>query len=200
MAKNERPFDPTRRALLGAALAATSGALIGRGRSAAAREPGVCRPTEPNIEGPYYKPGAPERSVLASASARGTRLTLSGRVLSERCEPLAGAVLDFWQADDHGEYDNRGFSLRGWLRSDTRGRWRLETIMPGRYLNGDTYRPAHVHAKVRARGHRLLTTQLYFEGDPYNATDPFIHRSLILRWVRRGGRIEAQHDFVLRRD
>ena len=53
-------------------------------------------------------------------------------------------------------------------------------MLPGRYLNGAQYRPAHVHVKVSAAGHVPLTTQLYFPDDPYNAIDPFIKNKQIV--------------------
>src|SRR5690606_34392367 len=99
-----------------------------------------------------------------------------------------GAVLDFWQADDDGGYDNDGvadppageFVLRGKVESDAAGGFSLKTIIPGHYLNGNQYRPAHIHVTVSAPGFASLTTQLYFEGDPYNEIDPFIIDSLIM--------------------
>ena len=76
-------------------------------------------------------------------------------------------------------------------------RWELRSIIPGRYLNGDRFRPAHVHVKLRARGHRELTTQLYFAGDPYNDGDPFIVPSLIMKHRKDGDVRRAAFDFVL---
>ena len=61
----------------------------------------------------------------------GTRIVLTGRVLSPGCKPLAGALLDFWHADDSGEYDNQGYRCRGHQFTDTDGRYRLETVVPG---------------------------------------------------------------------
>ena len=61
------------------------------------------------------------------------------------------------------------------------------------------YRPAHVHVKVSAPGFLPLTTQLYFPGDPYNAVDPVIVRSLSMRVADEGGLKRASFDFVLRR-
>ena len=79
-----------------------------------------------------------------------------------------------------------------------RSRYRLSTIVPGRYLNGPQYRPAHVHVKVRARGFAELTTQLYFPDDPYNDVDPFIHRSLVMGMEKAKDRALGHFDFVLR--
>ena len=96
-----------------------------------------------------------------------------------------------------GEYDNDGYRFRGALTTDAQGRWELRTIVPGRYLNGDRYRPAHVHVKLRAAGYRALTTQLYFAGDPYNDGDPFIVPSLIMQHAREASVRRAAFDFVL---
>jgi protocatechuate 3,4-dioxygenase beta subunit len=163
----------------------------------AAAPPTCSGPTATNIEGPFYKAGAPHRAVLVSAEDRGERLVIAGSVLTTDCEPVANAELDVWHADAAGGYDNDGFHLRGKLVTDDRGRYELRTIVPGRYLNGDTYRPSHVHIKLRAAGHRTLTTQLYFAGDPYNDGDPFIVESLIMPTRKVGQVRRASFDFVL---
>lgn len=150
----------------------------------------VCAATADNIEGPFYKAGAPHRAVLAGPDEPGERLVVTGVVRSTTtCAPLAGTVLDIWHADARGGYDNAGYHLRGKLVTDAKGRYELHTIVPGRYLNGKRYRPAHIH--VKALG---LTTQLYFAGDPYNDGDPFIVPSLIMGQVRKG---ETRFDFAL---
>lgn len=156
--------------------------------------------TEDNIEGPFYKPGAPDRSVLVEPGMRGTRLTVSGRVLSTRGAPLAAALLDVWQADTQGQYDNEGFRLRGRLYADDAGNYRLQTILPRYYRAGRTTRPSHIHLKVSAPGFPLLTTQLYFKGDPYNSIDRNVRTSLMLSPTdaRNGNGKAARFDFVLR--
>jgi catechol 1,2-dioxygenase len=88
--------------------------------------------------------------------------------------------------------------LRGKVRADARGDFSFATVLPGHYLNGRVYRPAHIHVKVSAPGHAPLTTQLYFPDDPYNAADPFIERSLIMDVARTSGALAARYDFVLR--
>lgn len=159
--------------------------------------PVACAVTAANIEGPFYKPGAPSRAVLASSRDPGEPLVLTGAVRSTSCAPIAGAILDVWHADARGGYDNDGWGLRGTLATDAHGRWQLRTIVPGRYLNGRRYRPTHVHVKLRAPGHRPLTTQLYFEGDPYNDGDDFIVPSLIMPHRKVGDARRAAFDFVL---
>jgi len=130
----------------------------------------------------------------------GTRLVLSGRVLSLDCQPLRDAVLDVWQADDAGQYDNEGFTLRGRLYTDKEGKYRLETIVPKHYHIGgeNQYRPAHIHVKAGAKGFPLLTTQVYFQGDRYNAVDPYFRRTLAIDPKQAGSGKEARFDFVLK--
>lgn len=167
--------------------------------SAPSRAPRACTPTEDNIEGPFFKPGAPQRVVLADERTEGTRLTLSGRVLDVRCEPIAEARIEVWHADHAGAYDNEGFGFRATLRCDDDGAYAVETIVPGRYLNGARFRPAHVHVKIAAPGFAELTTQLYFEGDPYNVGDPYIRPSLVMSLTDTPRGRAAAHDIVIGR-
>ncbi|MBA3538769.1 MAG: dioxygenase [Deltaproteobacteria bacterium] len=153
--------------------------------------------TADNIEGPFYKRGAPHRAVLAERDMPGEPLVLLGSVRSTGCTPIAGAELDLWHANTAGDYDHAGFGLRGVLETTRDGLWQVRTIVPGRYLNGRRYRPAHIHVKLRAPGHAPLTTQLYFAGDPYNAHDDFIVPSLIMRHTAKDGVRRAMFDFVL---
>ncbi len=167
----------------------------------------TCIETHDNIEGPYYRAGAPERTSLVEQGMAGTPIDLEGRVMGLGCGAgLAGVELDVWHATHDGHYDNDGtmkmaaarYLLRGRLRTDAEGRYRVSTIIPGRYLNGRQDRPAHVHVKVRAPGFAALTTQLYFPGDPYNDVDPFIHRSLIIGMEKAAAGTRGHFDFVLR--
>jgi protocatechuate 3,4-dioxygenase beta subunit len=131
-------------------------------------------PTEAQTEGPFFKPRSPARTSLVDAGMKGTPLVVEGFVLDTRCRPLEGALLDFWQADDDGNYDNRSFTLRGHQFADAGGRYRLETIVPGSYPG----RTRHIHVKVQARNGPLLTTQLYFPGEARNARDFLFRPSL----------------------
>lgn len=167
-----------------------------------------CAATDDNIEGPYYRAGAPFRSNLVDLRVSGAPLLVMGRVLAADCRrAIAGALLDVWQADGAGHYDNDGtagaprlqvFRLRGRLRSGSDGRYRFQTVVPGHYLNGDRYRPAHIHVKLSAAGCLPLTTQLYFPDDRYNDGDPFIKPALVMPIEReRDGERRARFDFVL---
>jgi protocatechuate 3,4-dioxygenase beta subunit len=157
-----------------------------------------CHDTDDNIEGPYFKPSSPERSILVEPGMKGVRLTLRGRVLGTGCGVvLAGAVMDFWQADASAIYHD--VKMRGHQVVAPDGSYMLQTVIPGHYLNGDQYRPAHIHVKVKAPGHALLTTQLYFDGDPYNEIDPFIKKSLVMPLANEASGDKSAHfDFVLK--
>jgi protocatechuate 3,4-dioxygenase beta subunit len=158
-----------------------------------------CGETEDNIEGPYYKAGAPERS-LWQPGMEGSKLTVTGRVLNTRCEPLRDATLDAWQCDAAGVYDNTGYTLRGKLKTDAKGRYELITILPPPYkVSADRYRPAHIHLKLSAAGSKVLTTQLYFDGDKWNAVDNAYRKSLTIRpSAGPNGTKQASFDFHLR--
>jgi protocatechuate 3,4-dioxygenase beta subunit len=150
-------------------------------------------PSPAQTEGPFFTPDSPERASLLEPGLEGTRLVLAGSVLATGCTPVAGALLDFWQADDGGEYDNEGFRLRGHQFADAQGRYRLETIVPGLYPG----RTRHIHVKVQAPEQPVLTTQLYFPGEPRNAADGIFDSDLLVGWRRDGERRVARFDFVL---
>lgn len=137
-------------------------------------------PTPAQTEGPFFKPKSPERSRLAESGAAGTPMLVTGRVLGTNGQPVAHALLDWWHADDAGEYDNQGFRLRGHHFSDAQGRFRLETIQPGRYPG----RTRHFHVKVQAPGKSVLTTQLYFPGEPGNERDGIFNEKLLMKLTR----------------
>lgn len=150
-------------------------------------------PTPAQTEGPYYTPNTPERASLLEPGMAGTKLTVSGRVLSTACAPVGRALLDFWQADDAGQYDNAGFRLRGHLFTDAQGRYTLETIMPGLYPG----RTRHIHVKVQAPNRPVLTTQLYFPGEAANARDGIFRQELVMAMRDVSGGKAATFDFVL---
>jgi len=117
--------------------------------------------TPAQTEGPYYTPNTPERARLIEPDMGGTPLLVTGRVLTQNCEPIAGAKVDFWQTDDQGQYDNVGFRMRGHQFTDENGNYALETVVPGEYPG----RTPHIHVKVFApSGEEWLTTQIYIPG------------------------------------
>ena len=151
------------------------------------------RSTASQTEGPYFKRASPERQSLLDADMAGERLHLTGRVLDTRCQPVARALLDFWQADAAGGYDNRGFTLRGHQFSDASGGFVLDTVVPGLYPG----RTRHIHVKVQAPGGRVLTTQLYFPDEAGNQRDGIFMPELLVTLQRGGAAALAGFDFVL---
>ncbi len=219
----------TRRRFMGtAAAAAAGGAIVISGRTDAAppvaktarysdyrplmddakAAPPAEEPlTEANMEGPFYRSGAPARSKLYDDGEPGRVLVVSGTVVSRNGRPLADAVLDLWQATDAGRYDNDDarnppakdkFKLRGIVKTDKDGKYQFETIWPAPYgIGGTLYRPAHIHVKLRHEGHKPLTTQLYFKGDKYNTTDGAYRKSLEIDPKPEGKKFVATYKFVL---
>jgi protocatechuate 3,4-dioxygenase beta subunit len=144
-------------------------------------------------EGPFFKPRSPQRADLREQGGAGRAVELSGLVLTRRCRPLSGAVVDLWHADDKGAYDTAGFSYRGHVVTGSDGAFRFKTIQPALY----TGRTRHYHFKVQAPGSRLLTTQLYFPNEPENRRDHLFRRELLMRVADAGDGLAARFDFVL---
>ena len=150
-------------------------------------------PTPAQTEGPYFKPESPERSSLVEAGITGTRLVLTGQVLNTNCQPVAKALLDWWHADDGGNYDNSGFNLRGHQYTDSKGNFRLETVVPGLYPG----RTRHLHVKVQAPGQKILTTQLYFPDEEKNKRDGIFNQALLMAVKPTPDKVNARFNFVL---
>jgi protocatechuate 3,4-dioxygenase beta subunit len=190
---------PTRRVVLGAG-AFAAGSLLGID-GGLAQAPLAATPachdgdeaTLRQTEGPFFRPSSPERVELLEAGMAGQPIELVGFVLSRACKPLAGALLDFWQADDKGRYDNSGFRLRGHQFADAEGRYRLRSIVPGVYVG----RTRHIHVKVQPRGGRVLTTQLYFPGEAQNRSDGLFRKELLVRTAKNEGWLAGRFDFVV---
>ena len=160
-------------------------------------------------QGPFYTVGAPTLSGtnLAPSGEPGTPILISGRIRNLDClEVIPNTVLDIWHADAAGAYDNSGFHLRGKITSNSQGFYLFESVMPGKYLNGNQYRPSHIHFKITPPGYPTLTTQLYFAGDsqiPVDAaasissgTYDATHR-IIPMTMNGNGQMEGTWDIVL---
>lgn len=108
-----------------------------------------CDPTPPDLLGPFYRPGSPERSQV------GTGYILKGEVRSARtCAPISGAKIELWMAGPNGQY---GDDWRATIFSSRDGTYRFSSPFPGRYGN----RPPHIHLVISASGFQKLTTQHY---------------------------------------
>jgi catechol 1,2-dioxygenase len=215
---SELTFDGSRRTFLHRSAVLLGGALLSGPAFAANRD---CRPTESDILGPFYRFGAPFQTPLAGPDEPGDRLMLTGTVFSSDCQtPLSGALIEVWQANKAGLYDTNkpgnftevsAFHLRGMLYTNEKGQYEIETVVPGRYpippnLPGlEKYagltRPAHIHFRVMESLHVPLTTQLYFEGDPFLANDPWAgHKQTLAIDLKQDGKIRrGVFDIVLAR-
>ena len=110
-----------------------------------------CKPTQPDMLGPFYEPGAPVRTSV------GRGYVLSGTVLAAaECKPIPNAHIEFWLANPKGDYDD---AHRATVFAGHRGEYRLESNVPVSYGG----RPPHIHVRVRARGYEELVTQHYPE-------------------------------------
>lgn len=139
-----------------------------------ARAQQTCQLTDPDILGPYYIPGAPKAvDQLCANLPANDRLVLTGQVVdfdSKCARGIPNVRLDLWQANYNGVY-SAGKSASDWFcrgifETDADGKFRITTLLPGRYDDGG-YRPAHIHFNISAAGYPLLITQLYFNLDYY---------------------------------
>jgi len=188
----------TRRTVLATSVLAASGFLtLDTGRAQPLSPTPECHDgdatTLRQTEGPFFKPSSPERAELIEPGMAGQPIELVGFVLTRACRPVAGALVDLWHADDKGEYDNSGFRLRGHQRADAEGRFRFRTVVPGNYAG----RTRHFHVKVAPPTGRLLTTQLYFPGEPNNRRDGLFRKELLIRTAKNQGSLAGRFDFVL---
>ena len=150
--------------------------------------------TVSETEGPFYKAGSPESSNLVQEGMQGQVLALTGQVLDQSGQPVANALLDFWQANASGAYDNNGYTLRGHQYTDANGYYTLMTIVPGLYPG----RTEHIHVKVQAPGGPMLTTQLFFPGVSQNTRDSIFDSSLLMAITDNGdGTLGGSYNFVV---
>lgn len=170
--------------------------------------------TASTVLGPFYRSGARDLPLGASISqdARGEPAVFSGRVLTPGGTPLPSALLDVWETNENGLYeqqdpDQPDMNLRGRFRTDTAGRYVFTGIKPVSYaipddgpvgqllhaLGRHPYRPAHVHFIVSAAGYRPLTTHLFVKGDSYLTSDAvFATRdALVVDFIRHDTPAEA---------
>jgi hydroxyquinol 1,2-dioxygenase len=169
------------------------------------RKPQGC--TEATVFGPFHVNDAPryELGEDVSNGLVGTPWFVRGTVRGIDGEPVAGARLEVWQADDQGFYDVQNPGLeeyqgRGVLESDSDGEFHFRTIVPEAYpiphdgpvgemlkaLNRHPWRPAHLHFMVTAEGYERLVTHVFKQDGQYLDSDAVfgVRSSLIAEWVR----------------
>jgi hydroxyquinol 1,2-dioxygenase len=164
--------------------------------------------TESTVFGPFHRLGAPELPAggnIAHRDKTGIPALVSGRVLDLDGKPIAGAVLDVWQAQSNGLYDSQDahpdeLHMRGKFRSDADGNYLIRTVQPVNYpipsdgpvgamlkaTGGHPWRPAHIHFVVSAEGYEPVTTHIFDRADPYLASDAVfaVKDSLICDFAR----------------
>lgn len=149
--------------------------------------------TPSQTEGLYFTPQSPEKQNFSDDVPGGEKMTIAGYVLSEECKPVAKALVELWHADETGAYDNGGYKLRGHQFTDAEGRWWFDTIVPGLYPG----RTRHFHLKIQRPGGPILTTQLYFPGEPGNDRDRIFDSVLLLDVATTSGGKFGRYDFVV---
>jgi protocatechuate 3,4-dioxygenase beta subunit len=182
--------DFDRREILAMLATLTASVIVSPGFTAAETP---LRRTPEQILGPFYpvKP-LPATSDLTrlpgrSGRAQGQMLNVMGQVLNLSGDPVRNATVEVWQANAQGRYTHPSdqnpapldpnFEGSATLTTDSEGRYRFKTIKPAAYPAGpNLIRPAHIHFQVTGRQDRLVT-QVYFDGDPYNVTDPFLNNA-----------------------
>jgi protocatechuate 3,4-dioxygenase, beta subunit len=145
--------------------------------------------TPPQILGPFYPfmhTPIETCDLTGGGQAQGTVLYLSGRVLADNGQPVAGAKVEIWQANAAGRYAHpndenlaapldekfNGFAV---TTTDGQGRYAFKTVRPAAYPAAPgRWRPAHIHFSVTAK-YEQLVTQMYFKGGEWNDTDSWLN-------------------------
>ncbi|HLX41462.1 MAG TPA: intradiol ring-cleavage dioxygenase [Ktedonobacteraceae bacterium] len=175
--------------------------------------------TESTIFGPFYREGAVELPMGANISldGRGEPAVVMGRVLSSNGTPIPNALLDVWETDENGLYEQQDpeqpdMNLRGKFRTDDEGRYCFVGIKPVSYpipddgpvgqllraLGRHPYRPAHIHLLISAEGFVPVTTHLFVKGDPYLDSDAVFGTkdSLVVNFIPQNSEEEADRYHV----
>ena len=177
--------------------------------------------TEPTVFGPFHVDGAPQfaNGDDIANGASGVPCEVHCTIRGRQGEPVAGAIVDVWQADAEGRYDLQVPGLdsaqgRGVLQADDEGRFHFRTVVAEAYAIADDgpvgemlratgrhpWRPAHLHFMIQAPGYQTLVTHVFRNGDPYLDADAVfgVRESLIGDWLPQpDGSYQLAFDFVL---
>jgi protocatechuate 3,4-dioxygenase beta subunit len=149
--------------------------------------------TESTVLGPFYIPNAPRYHNGANIclDGKGEAVWVQGRVKDAKGKPIAGAILDVWQANEDGFYDvqQKGIqpemNLRGVFTSGKDGAFFFRSAYPKFYpiphdgsvgdllkaLDRNHNRPAHLHFLVTAQGYEKLVTHIFTPDCPWLKDD-----------------------------
>jgi hydroxyquinol 1,2-dioxygenase len=172
-------------------------------------EPTEREATESTVFGPFFVADAPEIELGGDLARghKGVPCYVSGQVRSTDGGPLPGARVDAWESDEDGFYDvqygGNQSSGRGWLAAGPNGEYSFWSVRPSPYpiphdgpvgelltaAGRGPMRPAHLHFKVTATGHRPLITHVFAAGDPYLTDDAVfgVKDSLVAEFVEHEG-------------
>ncbi len=144
--------------------------------------------TARQTEGPFYPNKLPldtdndlliVNDTITPAVGKVTHLT--GRILSLAGEPVRNAVVEIWQVDNNGVYIHTeahdrekldgNFQGLGRFLTNSKGEYYFRTIKPVQYGP----RTSHIHLAVKQGSKRMLTTQIYTQGDPRNTRDRILN-------------------------
>lgn len=142
-------------------------------------------PTPSQTAGPYLHLGLTDRRSVprvAGDGVKGERVWLTFRVFDGEGAPVPDAMIELWQADADGNYQQQAstiaanFSGFGRLATTEDGSCAFETIKPGRVPGPDNKHQApHINVSVLGRGLlKRLATRVYFAGEPANDQDPVL--------------------------
>ena len=169
------------------------------------RRPGAATPS--TVEGPFHVPNAPSitNGGNMAEGAPGIPCFVTGTVRGLGGEPVAGAMLDLWQTDGEGLYEDQrevdGPWMRGLYRSQPDGSYVIRTVAPIAYTipmdgtvgelmertNISHMRPAHIHFAITAPGYDTCVTHLFQKGDEFIETDVVygVKEPLIVEFVKK---------------
>ncbi len=164
--------------------------------------------SESTVLGPFHVADAPELAMGADIclDQKGSPMLVKGRILDPDGNPIGGAKIDVWQANDEGFYDVQQagiqpeFNLRGVFRTAEDGAYRFRAVKPKYYpipddgpvgnllaaLGRHCYRPAHLHYIIEAEGFKSLITHIFDPDDPYIHSDAVfgVKASLMAKFER----------------
>ncbi|GGB22416.1 6-chlorohydroxyquinol-1,2-dioxygenase [Flexivirga endophytica] len=147
--------------------------------------------TEATVFGPFFVEGSPEIDVGGDMAfgAPGEPCWVEGTVTDTDGNPLAGAKIEVWEADEEGHYDVQydadKRAARAHLFSEPNGSYRFWGLTPTPYpipddgpvgqlltaVGRSPLRAAHLHFMVSHNGNRTLVTHIFPEGDPIGEED-----------------------------
>jgi protocatechuate 3,4-dioxygenase beta subunit len=182
----------SRRELLRTSLVAAAGLAVPTAVFGAA-----CERTPLQEEGPFYMNNYDRKSAIrtvndltrvpgAPRAADGEVIFIEGKLTDQECRPVKGVTVEIWQACASGRYAHiidpnpapmdPYFRYTGEFVTADDGSYSFKSIKPGAYpIPGGFTRPPHVHFKVTGGFFPVLVTQMYFAGEPFNATDPLLN-------------------------